>query len=93
MTPKEFWEKLKTIKVLYRRPDCLTLYGIPYEMRPHQSPKDILEKYRGDWIYLGTPGWYNHYSEIEIKLIKYFLAKLGDRVPEWPHEWSRLGDP
>ena len=37
MTPR-----LRDIRVLYREPDTLTLWGIPYEMRPGQQPSDIL---------------------------------------------------
>lgn len=32
---------LGDIKVLFRAPDSLALYGIPYEMRPGQSPSDL----------------------------------------------------
>lgn len=34
---------MTTIRVLWRRPDTLTLYGIPYSMRPGQSPRDLYE--------------------------------------------------
>jgi len=34
-------EKLDSIKVLFRAPEHLGLYGIPYEMRPGQSPGDL----------------------------------------------------
>ena len=30
-----------SIKILFRSPDTLTLWGIPYEMRPGQSPGDL----------------------------------------------------
>lgn len=32
---------LASIRVLFRRDDSLCLYGIPYDMRPGQSPGDI----------------------------------------------------
>lgn len=32
---------LATICVLFRAPDTLTLYGIPYDMKPGQQPGDI----------------------------------------------------
>jgi hypothetical protein len=32
---------LSTIRVLWRQPDTLALWGIPYEMRPGQSPRDL----------------------------------------------------
>ena len=37
---------LDTIKVLFRAPDSLALYGIPYNMRPGQAPGDIYHAYR-----------------------------------------------
>lgn len=39
-------EKLASIKVLYRAPDTLTLYGIPYDMRPGQQPGDLWRAHR-----------------------------------------------
>lgn len=48
---------------------------------------------RPEWVYLGTPGWYNHLTEPEVQLIKNYLKFLGDRVPENPHEWSDLTQP
>lgn len=36
---------LSSIVVLYREPDTMTIWGIPYAMRPGQSPRDLL---RGD---------------------------------------------
>lgn len=38
--------KIDSIHVLYRRPDSLCLYGIPYAMRPGQSPRDLI---RAEW--------------------------------------------
>lgn len=34
-------EQLSRIKVLWRQPDTLSLWGIPYDMRPGQSPYDL----------------------------------------------------
>lgn len=34
-------EDLATIRVLFRAPDTLSLYGIPYEMRDEQQPGDL----------------------------------------------------
>jgi hypothetical protein len=34
-------EMLASIRVLFRRDDSLCLYGIPYDMRPGQSPGDL----------------------------------------------------
>lgn len=38
-------DRLASIRILYRRSDTLTLYGIPYLMRPGQQPGDL---YRAD---------------------------------------------
>lgn len=32
---------LNTIRVLWRQPDLMALWGIPYAMRPGQSPRDL----------------------------------------------------
>jgi len=34
-------ERLAEIKVLWRRPDMLCLYGLPYVLRPGQSARDL----------------------------------------------------
>lgn len=34
---------LNTIRVLWRQPDLMSLWGIPYAMRPGQSPRDLWE--------------------------------------------------
>lgn len=47
---------LSTVRVLYRRSDTLTLYGIPYAMRPGQSPRDIYRAGRD--AKPPAPGWY-----------------------------------
>jgi hypothetical protein len=40
-------EMLASIRVLFRRDDSLCLYGIPYDMRPGQSPGDIWRASKG----------------------------------------------
>jgi hypothetical protein len=35
--------KLETIRVLWRQPDLMSLWGIPYAMRPGQSPRQLWE--------------------------------------------------
>lgn len=94
--------RLETIRVLYREPDSLSLWGVPYEMRPGQSPRDIFgwrdghePRYRTDktapeWIWLGTPGWYGSYTRPQIEEIKHWIAVQGDKVPENPCEWCEL---
>ncbi len=49
-------EKLKSIVVLWRQPDLLTLWGIPYDMRPGQQPYDLWKAWR-DYV-PPLPGWY-----------------------------------
>lgn len=39
---------LASIRTLYRQPDCLALWGIPYNMRPGQSPRDLWNAPRPD---------------------------------------------
>lgn len=39
---------LSTIRILFRAPDHLSLYGVPYDMRPGQSPGDLWRAVR-DW--------------------------------------------
>ncbi len=86
-------ENLATIRVVYLLPDSLTLCGVPYEMRPGQSPKDIQERYRGEWIYLGGPGWFGDMTPTERALTEGFIARMvaGDDLPVNPHEWCRVG--
>lgn len=102
---------LDTIVILYRRPDTLTLYGIPYDMRPGQSPKDIWDgpMYNPDhpnrrtvavdkqlfappreWIWLGQPGWWGHFTRDGIELVKAWLDAHKDDIPNGPNEWSRV---
>jgi hypothetical protein len=89
---------LQTIKVLYRSDYSLDLWGIPYQMRRDigQQPRDILPRYRNDWIWLGSCGSYGHgwarLSDERIKEIESFLAPLRERglIPGNPHEWVDL---
>lgn len=100
-------EALTKIKVLFRQSDTMALYGIPYEMRPGQSPRDLMRGSprlpygthgapfrpagpREDWLWLGTPGWWGHFSPADQEAIKAFLVKHGDMVPTHPGEWSAL---
>lgn len=49
--------RLRDIKVLYREPDTMFLWGIPYGMRPGQSPRDLIDGYRRYSVPL-RPGHY-----------------------------------
>jgi hypothetical protein len=82
--------RLARVVVLYRAPDTMALYGLPYRMREGQSPRNIAERFRGDWVWLGSPGWWNRYSEREQGLIREFLATHADDIPDGPHEWSNI---
>jgi len=76
---------LKDIKVLYREGDgSMKLWGVPYEMRSGQSPKDLKDANNTkDWIYLGVPG-------AEEEDVKEFLESVKDRVPDHPGEWDTI---
>lgn len=85
-------ERLKTVRVLWRQPDTLALWGVPYDMREGQSPYDLWKRevlLRGsnvplpvwtlpDWIWLGSPGWWGPYVRggSERTAIEAFLAGL-----------------
>ncbi len=85
-------ERLETIRVLWRQPDVLALWGVPYDMRKGQSPRDVWEGRRAPfngislrapgpsdgWIWLGSPGWWGPYpaGSSERAAIESFLAKL-----------------
>jgi len=97
---------LSSIRVLFRAPDALTLWGIPYEMRPGQSPRHLLDAYRTwvaprpghygsnqiklGWIYLGEPGWFGSMSRARRAEVDAFLSKHKDDIPQGPYEWTRL---
>ena len=81
---------LESIRVLFRDADSLDLWGIPYDMRPGQGPKDIARAFREDWIWLGTPGWYYDMPKARQEEVRAFLAKHAASVPMGPYEWSRV---
>lgn len=81
---------LDTIRVLYAMPDTLSLYGIPYQMRPGQAPRDIFEKFRHEWIWLGSPGWFGSMTKAEISLVREFLTTFKNDIPQNPHEWTKI---
>jgi len=85
--------QLSTIKILFRTPDDLSLYGIPYKMRPDigQEPRHLWKagQTKG-WIWLGTPGWYGSMSNDDVAAVKAFLAKHKGDVPGGPYEWTEL---
>ena len=52
----DFERKLRSIRVLFRAPDTLALYGIPYDMREGQSPGDLWRGRRQPIVYDQTYG-------------------------------------
>lgn len=47
-----------TIRVLYRQPDTMALWGIPYALRPGQSPRDLWEGRKIPDTIAAARGWY-----------------------------------
>lgn len=80
-------ERLREVQVLWRQPDTMALWGIPYGMRPGQSPYDLHRagNTRG-WIWLGSPGWWGSLSRKDQEEIQSWLATLED-IPQGPAEW------
>ena len=79
--------------VLWRQPDTLTLWGIPHEMRPGQSPADLFAAMpfpRYGWY--GTPGRVAGPREGWRIISASEAQSYGDAVPQAPGEWSRLDD-
>lgn len=81
--------------VLWRQPDTLTLWGIPYDMRRDcgQSPGDLWAAQpfpRPGW--LGSPGRAAGPREGWRIISAGEAASYGDAVPQAPGEWSRLAD-
>src|SRR3990167_2877417 len=84
---------LSTIRVLFRAPDSLALWGIPYEMNREvrQQPMDLFRAHGGalpGWIYLGSPGWWGAMTRDEQAEVTAFLA--GRDVPCNPCEWDTI---
>jgi hypothetical protein len=90
--PRPIRENLAKVRVLYRSPDTLGLWGICYEMRADcgQQPKDIAQDLRGDWIWIGQPGWWGTMTREEIDATRAFLAEHTDEIPNGPNEWTTL---
>jgi len=49
---------LSEIVVLWRQPDTMALWGIPYDMRPGQSPRDLYEGRKVPDTLAAARGWY-----------------------------------
>jgi len=48
---------LGSIQVIWRRPDTMELWGIPYPMRPGQSPRDLYEGRKIPDTIRAAQGW------------------------------------
>ena len=48
---------LSEIKVLFRAPDSLALWGIPYEMRPGQAPRNLWDGNRREDVLAQARGY------------------------------------
>jgi hypothetical protein len=75
-------EKLASIKILWREPDLMTLWGIPYGMREevHQNPNDLMRGY-----YKRVDGFYDAMCKATYPKAAY---------PKDPREdWIYLGSP
>lgn len=77
--------KLKNIQVITSdKAGCV--WAIPYKMRDGQSPLDIKESHRKDWIFLCTlSGWYGDKTKEELQDVKTLLAFTG--MPSYAGEW------
>ena len=110
--------RLARVRVLYREPDTLALWGIPYEMRREvgQTPRHIVQGYeerlerwrrhlgryapwtpapsdpRGEWLWLGQPGWWGTVSAEDRLVIEPWLARLRarDLIPGGACEFVQL---
>jgi hypothetical protein len=86
-------QKLAKVRVLYREPDSMSLWGIPYAMRTGQEPRHLREagNTKG-WLWLGCPGWYGNMAKAEQALVQDYVAqaRAGGLVPEWPNEYSEV---
>lgn len=87
--------KLRSIKILFRAPDTMTLWGIPYRMRDDvgQEPRHLFKAGNTkNWVYLGGPGWYGSMSRSDQRRVKAFLRPLERKglVPDGPYEWTEI---
>ncbi len=92
--------ELADIKLLFRAPDTLGLYGICYAMKTAeecggaaQSPKDLwVANGRAapeDWRWLGQPGWWGKHSVEQQEALVRWFRRLVD-IPTGPYEWCEV---
>ena len=89
----------KQVHALYRQNISLSLFGILYELRPGQSPRDILqgcsnrgEAFPEDWVWLGSPGWWADMPKERKEAVQAFMREHPDAAPENPGEFCELKD-
>lgn len=102
---KTLAKKLAGIRVLWRAPDTLTLWGLPYDLRPGQTPYDLFKASQkphpthpergfltsiADWVWLGQPGWWGHLDKPSQEMVEKFLEKHRDNIPSNPPEYAYL---
>jgi len=73
-------DKLAEVRVLWRQPDTLGLWGIPYDMREGQSPNDLARAHR-NW----EAPRYGHYGSKRIDLSDWIW--IGQ--PGWWGSWTK----
>ena len=75
------------METLYRsNTGDLSLWAIPYKMKPGQSPRDLLH-YQDNWTWLGSPGWYGDSKDAILNLLSSIPE---DAIPLYPGEWTNL---
>ena len=75
------------MKTLYRsNTGCMSLWGIPYKMKPGQGPKDLIGNTE-NWTWLGSPGWY---GSTKTKILGILSTIPDDAIPTHPGEWTDL---
>lgn len=70
--------KLASVRVLWRQSDTMSLWGIPYDLRPGQEPRHLVA---ATWPDVTPPGWRS--CDVPPK----------KRAGEVPSNWLWLGNP
>lgn len=87
---KGFRMDLSNIRVLYRDLNC-QLWGIPYDLRSQQSPRDLERAGNTQgWIWLGSPGWWGSMSKDDQHSCQSFLTQHTEIIPGNPYEWDTV---
>lgn len=86
---------LRQIQVVYLDRNFI-FWGLPYGLRPGQSPRDIDrgpfgDRFRDEWVYLGSTTFYygqQHERELAVQFLN-ALERTGDQ-PDYPFSFSVL---